>query len=152
MTGKRKLHREGCPEDVTDAHPRPLTKSRCTEDATLQSLLRWPPAWLTAEHCNQRWFSANQCEQIKKNSLREPNRSSNNLAACEKKMLMPLKGRQHKQNVVYTMICQGRGNFPHYPSRVLVAGLIIKLTQDRLTGKKETNFMSRTWKSHRNRT
>ena len=32
----------------------------------------------------------------------------------------------------------GRGNFPLYPSWVLVAGLIIKLTRDRWTGEKET--------------
>ena len=54
-------------------------------------------------------------------------------------MLMPLKGRQHKQNVVYV----GEEEIPHtYPSRVLVAGLIIKLTHDRLTGERETHFNS----------
>ena len=36
----------------------------------------------------------------------------------------------------------GRGKFPPYPSWVLVAGLIIKLTQDRLTGEKETSLIS----------
>ena len=43
-------------------------------------------------------------------------------------MLMPLKGRQHKQNVVYIYV--GEEEIPHtHPSRVLVAGLIIKLTR-----------------------
>ena len=35
---------------------------------------------------------------------------------------------------VYYM-CWGRENFPIYPSRVLVTEVIIKFTQDRLTGK-----------------
>ena len=38
-----------------------------------------------------------------------------------------------------------RGKFSLYPSWVLVAGPMIKLTQDRLTGEKETNFNSCTW-------
>lgn len=41
-----------------------------------------------------------------------------------------------------TYICQEGGNFPLYPFWVLMAGLITKMTQDRLTGERETNFNS----------
>ena len=47
--------------------------------------------------------------------------------------------------------CQRGGNSPFYPSWVLVAGLTIKLTQERLTGEKR-NFNSCTWRSQRNGT
>ena len=39
-----------------------------------------------------------------------------------------------------------------YNSVVLVAGLIITLTEDWLTRGKETHFVSRAWRSHRNKT
>lgn len=39
-----------------------------------------------------------------------------------------------------------------YLSRDLVAGIIIKLTQERLKGNKETKFNACTQRSHRNRT
>ena len=45
-----------------------------------------------------------------------------------------------------------RGNLPLSPSGVLVAELIVKLTQHRLTGEKETNFNLCSQMSHRNRT
>ena len=45
----------------------------------------------------------------------------------------------------------GRGNFPLYPSRILVARLTIKLKQDRLSREEETQFNSCTQRSHRNR-
>lgn len=39
-----------------------------------------------------------------------------------------------------------------YNSGVLVAGLVIKLTEGRLTRGKGMHFISRTWRSHRNKT
>ena len=45
----------------------------------------------------------------------------------------------------------GGENFLLYPSWVLVARLIIKFTQDRLTVEKETNFNLCAQRSHRNR-
>ena len=38
------------------------------------------------------------------------------------------------------MMMLERGDFPFYSSRVLVAGLIIKSTQDIITEEKETHF------------
>ena len=50
-------------------------------------------------------------------------------------------------------LCLSRGtNLPLSPSGVLVAELIVKLTEDRLTGEKETNFNLCSHMSHRNRT
>ena len=39
-----------------------------------------------------------------------------------------------------------------YNSGVIVAGLIIKLTEDRLTRGKGMHFISHTWRSYRNKT
>ena len=36
--------------------------------------------------------------------------------------------------------CQGGGNFPLYPFLSSVAGLVIKLAQDRLIGETNVNF------------
>ena len=46
----------------------------------------------------------------------------------------------------------GGGEISLYLSRDLVAGIIIKLTQERLKGNKETKFNACTQRSHRNRT
>ena len=46
----------------------------------------------------------------------------------------------------------GRVGISLYLSRDLVAGIIIKLTQERLKGNKETKFNACTQRSHRNRT
>lgn len=44
------------------------------------------------------------------------------------------------------------GLFPLLPILTSVAGLIIKWTQDRLSGEKETNFNSCVWRSYRSGT
>ena len=72
-----------------------------------------------------------------------------------------LIGENQNKNLI-TCVCgrepgklsnsQGGESIPCYPSWLLVAGLIIKLIQDRLTGEKETNFISCAWRSHRNGT
>lgn len=46
----------------------------------------------------------------------------------------------------------GAGGISLYLSRELVAGIIIKLTQERLKGNKETKFNACTKRWHRNRT
>ena len=47
---------------------------------------------------------------------------------------------------------QGGENFLLYLSGVVGARLVIKLTQVRLTGEKETNFNSCAWRYHKNDT
>ena len=48
---------------------------------------------------------------------------------------------QNRRKKVFTYHCQGGENSSFYPSWVLAAALIIKLTQNRLSGEKEINFI-----------